>query len=377
MLIALATCIIGFLVTWGLTPSVRALAIRRGIVSVPNPRSVHTKPVPYLGGLTLYVGFLAAAAFGLGVRHELIAVLAVGGGAIMLLGLIDDVRPLSASFKLAVEFLVAGGTVMAGVQIQWVTHPLGGMFVLGWWGIPLTIVWLVAVTNLLNVIDGLDGLATGITAIVGLTLFFACLQSGQAHTALLTAALAGAAIGFLPHNFNPAKIFMGDSGALFLGYAIAVISVEGPIKSAATVALFVPILALGVPIIDAAFAVWRRARSRRSLGLADRDHLHHRLLHLGYSQRQAVLLMYSASGFFGASALTLAELTTTQAALLLALVFSVVLVGLRRTGLLGGGASTAAGSGSGSSSSAGPSLGAGTSPGLNAAAGPGPDADTP
>jgi hypothetical protein len=142
-------------------------------------------------------------------------------------------------------------------------------------------------------------------------------------------------VGFLPHNFNPAKIIMGDAGALFLGYVVAVMSVEGPIKSATTVALFVPVLALGVPIMDAAFAVWRRALRRRSVVVADREHLHHRLLNMGLTQRQAVLVMYSISGFFGYSAFKLTELTVVQAAMLLAGIFSLVLLAARRAGLLG------------------------------------------
>ncbi len=322
-------------IVWALTPVIRAVAIRFGIVAVPNSRSVHTKPLPYLGGVAIYAGFVAAAAAALGPREPLVVALALGGGVILVLGMVDDLRPLSAWTKLLVEFAVAGAMVWAGIRIEWMTNPLGGLFHTGFWGIPLTMLWIVGVTNLLNVIDGLDGLAAGITSIVALTLLFACRQAGQVHTALLTAALAGSALGFLPHNFNPAKIIMGDAGALFLGFAIALISVEGPIKSAATVAMFVPVLALGVPIFDAAFAVWRRAVSRRSMVVADRDHLHHRLLRMGYSQRQAVMLMYSVSGFFGASAITLSRLSATQAALMLALVFSAAYFGGRRAGLLG------------------------------------------
>ena len=340
---AVLTFAIAALATWGLTPLARALAIRLGAVAVPNARSVHTRPLPYFGGLAIYAGLVLAAAFGLGLRHELVLVLALGGGAILILGLVDDVHPLPAWLKLLVEAGVALAVVLlGGVRIDWATNPFGGVFSLGVWGIPLTIIWLVAVTNLLNVIDGLDGLAAGISAIAGVTLFVVCRSAGQSHTALATAALAGAAIGFLPHNFNPAKIIMGDAGALFLGFAIGVISVEGPIKSATAVALFVPVVALGVPILDATFAVWRRAASHRSVVVADRDHLHHRLLRLGFTQRQAVLLMYSVSGFFGASAVTLAELTPVKAALLLAVLLSIVSIAARRAGLFGASPSAAA-----------------------------------
>lgn len=329
------TLVIAAVAVYALTPVARSFALRFGIVAVPNARSVHKQPLPYLGGLAIYAGLVGAAGLTLGFGHELVRVIAIGGGAILALGMIDDLRPLAAWPKLLVEFAVAGAVIAAGVRIEWITNPFGGGFATGWWGIPLTMIWIVAVTNLVNVIDGLDGLAAGITSIVALTLMAACVQAGQFHTAVLTAALAGSAIGFLPHNFNPAKIIMGDAGALFLGFCISVISVEGPIKSAATVAMVVPVLALGVPILDAGFAVWRRALSKRSVVIADRDHLHHRLLKMGYSQRQAVMLMYSVSGFFGASALTLSQLSPIQAALLLALVLTAAYTLARRTGLMG------------------------------------------
>ncbi|MDP2872875.1 MAG: MraY family glycosyltransferase [Bacillota bacterium] len=328
------TLLAAALASWALTPAVRALAVRTGAVARPNSRSVHTKPLPYLGGVAIFVAFAAAAVFGLGPRHEIPGVLLLGGGAVLAIGVVDDLRPLPAARKTVLLSLVAVFTVLGGVRIEWVTNPLGGMFDLGLWGIPLTIVWLVVVSNLVNVIDGLDGLAAGISSIVALTLLVACHQAGQAHTVILTAALAGSALGFLPHNFSPAKIIMGDAGALFLGYVIAVVSVEGPIKSATAVALFIPVLALGVPIMDAAFAVWRRTVTNRSVLGADRDHLHHRLLNMGLSQRQAVLLMYSVSGFFGASAVGLTELTPVKAAGVVAGVFSLVYLGARRSGLL-------------------------------------------
>lgn len=328
------TLLIAAAAAWALTPPVRALAVRTGAVARPNSRSVHTRPLPYLGGVAIFLAFAGAVAYGLGTGHELLRVLMLGGGAVLLIGVVDDFRPLSPGVKLVGLAAVAAFAVAGGVRIEWVTHPFGGMFSLGLWGIPLTIAWLTVVPNLVNVIDGLDGLAAGISTIVALTLLLACHQAGQAHTVILTAALAGSALGFLPHNYNPAKIIMGDAGALFLGFVIAVISVEGPIKSATTVALFVPVLALGVPIMDAAFALWRRTMTRRSVTGADRDHLHHRLLSMGFSQRQAVLLMYSVSGFFGASALGLRELTPVQAAVVFAAVFSIVYLGARRSGLL-------------------------------------------
>ena len=288
-----------------LTPGARWVALRLGMVDRPKERSVHTKPIPYLGGLAIFLAFsLAALLSGFAEDKQVMGIL-VGGAAITFFGLIDDLVQLRASVKLLGQVLAAAVPVLFfDLRITYVTNPLGGWIDLGAWGVPLTILWIVALVNVVNLVDGLDGLAAGISTIASVTLLISAIQTGQAEVAIaLTAALAGSSLGFLPYNFNPAKIFMGDAGSMFLGFALAAVSVEGTLKSPVAIALAVPVLALGLPIFDTLFAIVRRYRKHQPIGQADRAHLHHRLLALGLSQRDAVLVMYLASGWLGIGAL--------------------------------------------------------------------------
>jgi UDP-GlcNAc:undecaprenyl-phosphate GlcNAc-1-phosphate transferase len=203
------------------------------------------------------------------------------------------------------------------------------MFVLGKLAIPATLFWVVGITNTLNFIDGLDGLAAGIAAIAAFTMMLVNISLEQANGALVMAILAGAAIGFLPYNFNPAKIFMGDTGAMFLGFVLAAQAVEGTVKSATAIALIVPILALGLPIFDTAFAILRRFINGKPLMQADKGHVHHRLIAIGLSQKQAVLFMYIISISLGICSLVLARIGVKQAVIALSLVLFMLLVSVR------------------------------------------------
>ena len=219
------------------------------------------------------------------------------------------------------------------VRIDFITDPFGDYIYLEFLAIPATIFWLVGLTNTVNLIDGLDGLAAGVSTIASITIFLVALQHGIILVAVLTAALAGAAFGFLYYNFNPAKIFMGDSGSQFLGFMLAGISVIGAVKSAATIALIVPILALGLPILDTTFAIVRRYRGGVPIFKPDKGHLHHRLLDLGFSQRQAVLLMYVISALLGLSAVALTEVSSQIAIAIVCVVVAVVLFGAKKLGI--------------------------------------------
>lgn len=318
-----------------LTPLVRLLAIRLGALDHPIGRSMHSEPKPYLGGLAIYAAFVAAVAVTGGLADRGILGILVGGLLIVALGIVDDLYRLSAKWKLLGQIAIAAVLVVIySVRIEWVTNPWGGYFYLRTWSIPLTIFWIVAVVNVVNLIDGLDGLAAGISSIASLTLLLVALQAGQANTVLLTAALAGSALGFLRYNFNPAKIFMGDAGSMFLGYALAAVSVEGLVKTAATVSLAVPVVALGLPIFDTSFAIIRRALSGRPIHEADKDHLHHRLLRMGLSHREVVLVMYGISGWLGLSAIALARLSPLQGVLILGFVALSMLFGAKKVGVL-------------------------------------------
>lgn len=310
--------------TFAVTPVLRWVATRFGVVALPTERAVHTQPIPYLGGVAMLVGFLAAlgAAFLSGQFDAMFTgsstALGVAAGAVILcaVGTLDDVRVVSAPAKTA--GLVLGGSVMflLGVQLLYFRFPfVDGLIVLGPDLAPLiSVLWVVGMANAVNLIDGLDGLATGIVAIAAGSFFLYGhrLATGTAPvlatdnpSPLIAVIVAGICLGFLPHNFNPARIFMGDGGALMLGgtMAAATMLVGGQTSSEVSgqvyfffAPLFIPFFVMGVPIIDTAFAIIRRARKRASIGEADKDHVHHRLMRLGHGHRRAVVILWGWTG---------------------------------------------------------------------------------
>jgi len=319
-----------------LTPLVRRFAVRAGVVDQPDSRRVHQVPTPRLGGIAMVVAFLVmllVAGHGIGLGAPLQGVVA-GGLLIAGVGVLDDVVELPAYVKLFGQLVAATVTVSWGVRITWITNPFGGMFQVGWFSIPLTIFWIVAVTNVVNIIDGLDGLAAGVSGIAAMTILAVAATHGAVGVALLAAILAGATLGFLRYNFNPASIFMGDTGAMFLGYMIAAVSVVGTLKYATAVAIVVPVVALGIPIFDTAFAIVRRTLSGQSMSVADRGHLHHRLLGLGLSQRQVVILLYVLTACLAGAGFLLSQVSVRAGAAALGLVTGLFFGGAHSFGLL-------------------------------------------
>jgi len=285
-----------------LTPVVRRLALRTGLVDMPGERRLHAAPLPLGGGVAIYAAFWLALLAAYPQPNELLG-LFVATTALLLVGLVDDYYELRWYSKLLGQLVAAGLFVALGDRIEFVTHPITGDVVyIGWWGVPLTILWLIAFVNVVNLIDGLDGLAAGVSAIGAIPLFALAHQLGRYDAAVMTVALAAAAIGFLRHNFHPARIIMGDTGAMFLGFTLAAISVGGALKGPATLAFVVPILALGLPILDTALSIVRRVAAGRPFYAPDSGHLHHRLLDIGLNQRQAVLTLYAVSSFLAAAA---------------------------------------------------------------------------
>lgn len=312
LLAAVACAALAAGVAYLLTPLVQRAALRHGAAHPPRARDIHRELVPRWGGVAIYLAFLGALSSSLLVVHlwfgrlvgwsTLMAGAGVflGGTLLSLMGAWDDVRELSAGKQLLVEVICALIVIPFGVRIEFLTDPFhpGHMIYLGLWTYPLTVLWIVGVTNAINMIDGMDGLAAGICAIAAMTLALMALQSSQPALALLAASLCGSLLGFLRYNFNPAKIFMGG-GAPFVGFTLAAISAVGAFKVAAAMAIAVPILILGVPIFDTAFVVARRFMRGKPIYQADQSHLHHRLLARGFSQRQTVLILYVVS--FGLS----------------------------------------------------------------------------
>lgn len=307
---------IAALLAYILTPVAEWLSLKIKAVDLPNSRKIHTRAIPLLGGLGIYGSFMVAVlaqslwqrwggAKALIEWDTNLVVILVGATFILLVGVFDDIFDLPVGVKFGGQ-LIAAILVLPWVRIDFIGNPFGGIISLGLiWSVPLTLFWVVGLTNTVNFIDGLDGLAAGVCSIVALTLAYVSYQTGELAMVVINLALAGSMLGFLKHNFNPAHIFMGDSGSMFLGFLLGVITVQGAMKSVAAIALLVPIIIMGVPILDAAFAIFRRARSRKPVTQADKDHIHHRLLYKGFSPRQTVVIIYLWSLLLSISALSL------------------------------------------------------------------------
>ena len=309
-----------------LAPLVRALALRVGALDHPGPRRVHDAPVPKLGGLAMAVAVLGvawAAALLPGpvakidprplIGYSLASVL------ILALGVIDDVRGASPMVKLLFQAAAAVILTRFGLGIPVISLPFGGHIASGFLDVPLTIGWVVLVANAINLIDGLDGLAAGAVCIAAMTLWWVGREHADIYVMFLTAVLAGATLAFLRDNFPPARIFMGYTGSQFLGFSLAAISLIDNRKGTATITLLFPLVAMGVPILDGALALARRARGGRSIFAADAGHLHHRLLRIGLSQRSAVLVLWYVCGYLGVMAVVLAALPRSYSWFVLAL----------------------------------------------------------
>lgn len=287
------------------TPIARIVGLRWGIVSHAGGRHVHQGSIPRIGGVGMFAGLVAAVAVrwigestwgwqqALTSKDSPAAAILAGTLAMFAVGLLDDVIELSAGKKLLGQLVAAAITVAGGVRIEFFSDPFsGGIVLLGVLAVPITLLWMVSFANIVNLIDGLDGLAAGVAAIAAISLFALAAESNQPVAAFMAVVIVGVCIGFLRYNFHPASIFMGDSGSLLLGFALACISLTGVMKSVAAIALVVPILIVGVPVFDTLSAIIRRKRHGRPIGEADKGHIHHRLLARGFSQRQTVLIIY-------------------------------------------------------------------------------------
>jgi len=286
-----------------LTPAVGGMARRIGAVDSPDRRRLNLAPIPRLGGLALFFAILVPSLAFLEIGRETRGLL-LGAAIATTVGAVDDFRGLAWWQKLVGQIAAASVPAAFGIWVDRFTFPFLGIHELpSWIGMPATVVWIVALMNMVNFLDGLDGLAAGVCAIAGTTFAVIALSLGKPSAAILSAIVAGACFGFLRHNFYPARIFMGDSGALLLGYSLATIAVQGLLKTAATVALFFPLFVLAIPILDTTFVVARRLKYREKLYVPDQTHLHFRFLRRGFSHRRAVLTMYAWCATLAAAAL--------------------------------------------------------------------------
>jgi len=319
-----------------LVPFVRNFCLKKGLVDIPNDRKVHKLPIPRLGGVAIWLCTILTFIilvlinwhypYGNGLSGIL-----VGGSIMFLLGLVDDLYDLSPKFKLVVQIGAALIAYLLGVRIEILFNPFGAAFSLGLLSLPLTVIWLVGLSNAMNFIDGVDGLAGGVSTICAVTLAIVAIYTHQPISALLASILAGSMMGFLVFNFHPARIFMGDSGALFAGFALAGLSVAGVLKSI-TATMLLPILILVVPIMDISFSVFRRILKGSNPMKADAEHIHHKLLKAGFSHNKTVAVLYLVCAGSGAvAAIIVGALRVYLSTLVIVLLFMLVLSKLAKS----------------------------------------------
>lgn len=296
-----------FLITFTTTPIARVLAFKVGAIDVPKDnRRMHKKPIPRMGGLAIFLGFAITTIIFLEPSKEIIGML-LGALLLVIVGIFDDIYSLPAILKLFLQMISSAIAVLFGNVIEGVTV-FENYIDFGVFSVPISIIWITALINAVNLIDGLDGLSCGVSAISSISLLLSAffLPEPSLSIVLLIASLAGSCIGFLPFNFNPASIFMGDTGAMFLGYSLAIISIQGFFKINALLSFWIPFLVFALPIGDTFFAFARRILQGKSPFSADRGHIHHKLIDMGFSQKQSVMILYSICGILGVSAVLFA-----------------------------------------------------------------------
>ncbi len=326
------TLFICFLASLSLTPLVKQFAIKIGATDEPNNRKVHKVKMPRLGGLAIYLAFILGMLI-LRPESSYTWSIIIGSFIMVMTGILDDIFTLSAKVKLLAQIVSAIVIVAGGIQVEFINLPFNGVLYLHWFSIPLTILWIIGITNAINLIDGLDGLAAGVSTIVLLTIAGLAIAQGQIFVFMVSAILIGSTVGFLPYNFNPAKIFMGDTGAYFLGYIISILSLLG-FKNVTLFSLVVPVVILAVPISDTLFAIIRRVVNRKPLSAPDKSHLHHCLLRFGFSHRETVLLIYGMSALFALAAIVLSLSTLWGSFLIITFVLFIIELVVELVGLV-------------------------------------------
>ncbi|MFC4409581.1 glycosyltransferase family 4 protein [Chungangia koreensis] len=328
------TLVVAFVASIVLTPIVKRFAVRIGAVDKPNYRKVHAKIMPRLGGLAIFLAFMIGF---LVMRPQDDAAWAIIVGALIIVatGILDDLFEITAKAKLTGQLAAALIVVFwGGLEIPFINLPFGGELAFGFLNIPLTILWIVGITNAINLIDGLDGLAAGVSTIALITLSGMAIIKGDTFVIVTASILAASTIGFLFYNFHPAKIFMGDTGALFLGFMISVLALSG-FKNVTFISLVIPIIMLGVPVSDTFFAIVRRIREKQPLSAPDKSHLHHCLLRAGFSHRQTVLIIYGIAALFGIAAIIFSYATIWGALLLITVMLIAIELFVEVVGLAG------------------------------------------
>ncbi len=323
----LTAAICAALVSFTCTPPVRALAYKIGAIDVPlDKRHIHKKPTPLIGGLAIYIGFTLSTAIFCDYTDNLFA-LWIGGSILVIVGILDDRFSLSAPFKLIMQIAAASVAIACGVSINHITL-FGQIIIMGVWEIPVTLLWIVGLTNAINLIDGLDGLACGISAICSASISVVMLLSGDMVSALLTIILTGSCVGFIPFNKHPARIFMGDTGSLFLGYCLAVISASGLFKLHTVISFLVPLTVFALPLIDTLSSIIRRVFNGQNPFTPDKRHLHHRLVEMGFTQKESVKILYAICALMGLVSIVFTDTMFNSTRLVKAIVLLVAAIAI-------------------------------------------------
>lgn len=333
-LLYIAAFAVSFAITLFTTPFARKVAFKFQAVDYPRARGMNNEPVPLMGGLAIVFGFIGSVILLTPFVEEFHTLrfvgFIIGAVIIVIVGMFDDVYELSAKFKLIVQIIVAAIVILTGTKLDFIMWPFWE--VLKPFASVITVIWIVGLINAVNLIDGLDGLAAGVTSIASICLTILCILSGNILATIICACLAGSSLGFLPRNFAPAEIYMGDTGSTFLGYVLAVSSCIGVFKSYAILSILLSILAMALPILDTSFAMIRRAVHHQPIMSPDRGHLHHRLVDSGYTSKQAVVALYCLS--FGSSVIAvviaLQDYRATIAVLLIFLIIIMMLIVYRK-----------------------------------------------
>ncbi|MFC2949135.1 glycosyltransferase family 4 protein [Virgibacillus sediminis] len=328
--------LISLIATLLLTYVVNKFAVVIGAVDKPDYRKKDQKPIPRIGGLAIFAGAFLGALY-LQPSHEHLPEILLGALAIVITGFLDDRFTLRPVIKLTGQLIGASFLISSGLIIEYLTLPVFGRVELGFFSVMITVFWIVGITNAINLIDGLDGLATGVSTIALITIFVMSLIDGQALVTILSIALIGANLGFLYHNFFPASIYMGDTGSNFLGFMIAVVSIQGLFKEVTLFGFIVPLIILAVPIFDTLQAMFRRAYHGQNIMSADKRHLHYQLIANGYSHRKTVLIIYGFSALFGLLAILLSSASMTTVLVVMLLFLSLLHIFAELAGVVMGG----------------------------------------
>lgn len=327
------TLVVCFFSSILITPMVKKLAFLIGATDKPNYRKVHQKIMPRLGGLAIFLSFIIGILIYKPISNTYLPII-IGSFVIILTGALDDMIEISPKLKLAGQIVAAAVVVIMGdIRVDFINLPFGGKIEFGILSIPFTMLWIVGITNAINLIDGLDGLAAGVSTIALFTIAGMSFITGQVIVSVFALIVAVSTAGFLFYNFHPAKIFMGDTGALFLGYIISVISLLG-YKNVTFISLIIPVIILGVPISDTFFAIIRRLVNRQPLSAPDKSHLHHCLLRSGFTHRQTVLLIYAMSIFLGLAAFIFSQSTVWGSMIVIAILLIMIEVIVEKIGLV-------------------------------------------